>query len=63
MAALITPTDAPEKVFSGTVVSLSRASEAPEETEIEILVTSNGELRPGMAVEATIEPDEGEESS
>jgi RND family efflux transporter MFP subunit len=58
MTALLTATDAPEKAFSGKIVRVSRALDTSEETEIEIQVTSKGELRPGMVVEARIESGE-----
>jgi multidrug resistance efflux pump len=55
MTARLTAAGAPGKTFSGKVARVRRASDAPEETEIEIEVTSDGALRPGMAVEATID--------
>src|SRR6476660_1627859 len=54
MTARVTTAAASGKTFSGKVVRVSRASEVPEQTEIEIEVTSDdGGLRPGMVVEAT----------
>jgi RND family efflux transporter MFP subunit len=61
--ALLTAAGAPGKTFSGKVVRVSRASEVPDQTEIEIEVTSDGGLRPGMVVEATVGSNPGEDRS
>jgi RND family efflux transporter MFP subunit len=63
MTALLTAAGTPGKTFSGKVVRVSRASEVPEQTEIEIEVTSDGGLRPGMVVEATVGSNPGEDRS
>jgi len=62
MTALLTAAGAAGKTFSGKVARVSRASDAPEQTEIEIEVISDGGLRPGMEVEAVI-ANNGEENS
>jgi macrolide-specific efflux system membrane fusion protein len=63
MTALVTAAGAPGKTFSGKVARVSRASGAPEQTEIQIEVTSDGGLRPGMMVEGTIHSNTAEENS
>jgi RND family efflux transporter MFP subunit len=63
MTALVTTSVAPGKTFFGKVVRVSRASDTPEETEIEIEVSSNGGLRPGTVVEATVGSNPGEDRS
>jgi RND family efflux transporter MFP subunit len=63
MTALLTAAGVPGKSFSGKVARVSRASDATEQTEIEIEVISDGGLRPGMVVEAAIKRSTGEESS
>lgn len=55
MTGLVTTPGAPGKPFFGKVIRIRRASDAPEQTEIEIEVTSDGGLHPGMAVQATID--------
>ena len=64
MTARVTTAAASGKTFSGKVVRVSRASEVPEQTEIEIEVTSDdGGLRPGMVVEATVGTNPGKDRS
>jgi len=63
MTALVTTSVAPGKTFFGKVVRVSRASDTPEETEIEIEVSSNGGLRPGTVVEATVGSNPGKDRS
>jgi len=64
MTARVTTAAASRKTFSGKVVRVSRASEVPEQTEIEIEVTSDdGGLRPGMVVEATVGTNPGKDRS
>ena len=63
MTALLTAAGAAGKTFSGKVARVSRASDAPEQTEIEIEVISDGGLRPGMVVEAVIGSNNREENS
>lgn len=55
MTVHLTAAGAPGKMFSGKVARVGRASDGPEQTEIEIEVTSDGALRPGMAVEAALD--------
>jgi len=63
MTALLTTAGAPGKTFFGKVARVSHASDTPEQTEIEIEVSSDGGLRPGMVVEATIGSNPGEDRS
>jgi multidrug efflux pump subunit AcrA (membrane-fusion protein) len=63
MTALLTAVGAPGKTFSGKVTRINRASDAPEQTEIEIEVISDDGLRSGMVVEAVIGSNNREENS
>lgn len=63
MTALVTTAAAPGKTFFGKVARVSHASDTPEETEIEIEVSSGGGLRPGTVVEATVGSNPGEDRS
>jgi membrane fusion protein (multidrug efflux system) len=63
MTALLKTAGATEKAFSGKVARVSRAPDAPQQTDIEIEVMSDGTLRPGMVVEAIIGSNQGEENS
>jgi multidrug efflux pump subunit AcrA (membrane-fusion protein) len=63
MTALLTAAGAAGKTFSGKVARVSRASDAPEQTEIEIEVISDDGLRSGMVVEAVIGSNNREENS
>ena len=63
MTALLTTAGAPGKTFFGKVARVSHGSDPPEETEIEIEVSSDGGLRPGMVVEATVGSTPGKDRS
>jgi macrolide-specific efflux system membrane fusion protein len=63
MTALVTTAGAAGKTFFGKVARVSHGSDPPEETEIEIEVSSDGGLRPGMVVEATVGSTPGKDRS